>query len=133
MITIGEVSPLVRKITREEAMQTVAELGYAFGHQLNRDMIETISSILLHSNWTRGELEMAAAFIPSDSEMCKEIAYSRTITPAVFALARTKPQVMRGRLFEREEAIDFSAEKGKSLDVLFEPVAHGTTTKFAMR
>ena len=130
---IGDTSPLVAMATLDEACKAVFDVAYVFGHQLHKDAIKAMAEVILNGKWTKSELELAAAYIPTDFEMCQTITYNRTINPTVFAKVRSVPSVMRGRLFGHSEAIDFSASQDRPLHEVFEPVRRGEQTMFLMR
>lgn len=114
-------------------MRAVFDVAYVFGHQLHKDMIEAMANVILNGKWTEAELDLAAAYIPTDHDMCQTITYNRTINPTVFAKVRSVPQVMRGRLFGYKEAIDYSTKQDTPLHEVFEPVRRNEATKFLMR
>ena len=133
MNLIGDSSPLVKQASKEQAMKSVADVAFVFGHKLNRDAVEAMANVILTGEWTEAELELAAAYIPTDFDMCQTITYNRTINPTVFAKVRSMPHVMRGRLFGHKEAVNYSASQEEPLHEVFEPVRRREQTLFLMR
>ena len=58
--------------TKEEARKAVFDVAYVFGHQLDRDAIDAMADVILAGKWTTAELELAAAYIPTDYELLLE-------------------------------------------------------------
>lgn len=104
------------------AKSCLTALCFAFGHEVNRQRMNALYTILRASEWTVAELELATAFIPSDSELCKTISFERTIAPGVFAEAKKRPEVMRGRLHDYRAAVEMSQEMNRPLTQCFEAV-----------
>lgn len=84
--------------------------------------MNALYTILRAAGWTIAEMQYATAFIPTDAELCKTISFERTIAPGVFAEARKRPQVMRGRLHDYETAISTTQEANRPLSERFEAV-----------
>lgn len=109
------------------------KLGFLFGHKLAPDAAKRIAEVLLNGKWTQAELDFAAKYIPTDAEMCETITYNRTVNPTVFAKARSKPSVMRGRLFGHQEAVNYSGQQNETMSKLFETALYGEKTVFFLR
>lgn len=84
--------------------------------------MNALYQILRNGGWTIAELELAAALIPSDAELCKTVSFERTIAPGVFAEARKRPQVMAGRLHDYQTALTLAQEANRTLSSMFEAV-----------
>lgn len=81
-----------------------------------------IARTLHEAGWTIAELDYAIALIPGDAELCKTISFDQTIAPGVFAEAKKRPEVMRGRLHNHAEAVAYSQELNRTLSECFEVV-----------
>lgn len=81
-----------------------------------------IGRTLHEAGWTIAELDYAVALIPGDAELCKIISFDQTIAPGVFAEAKKRPQVMRGRLHDYRAAVEMSQELNRPLTQCFEAV-----------
>lgn len=55
--------------------------------------------------WTVGELQLAAALIPNDIDLSKQCSYNGSVTPAVFAAARSHKSVAKGRTHTYRQAL----------------------------
>lgn len=115
-------NPLVAPLDARATMQALAELSFLFGHQVDRERHKVVARILHDNGWTRAELDYACALIPTDAELCKTISFERTIAPGVFAEAKKRAPVMRGRLHDYRAAVDMSQEQGRPLSDCFEAV-----------
>lgn len=100
----------------------LSALCFAFGHEVNAERMNALYSILKGSGWTAAELDLACAFIPTDSDLCKTISFERTIAPGVFAEAKKRQQVMRGRLHDYATAVAVSQQQNRPLSQCFEAV-----------
>lgn len=128
--TITSGSPLVALATEAEIEKTVAEIAYMFGHKMHREFFATIVDEIIEGRWTKEELRLARFWIPKRKDLCKEINYNRTITPAIFTAARDLMDVKRGRLLTHHEAIDTADMEKSTIDKLFEPVSLDDKTWF---
>lgn len=113
------------------AQKAVAEVAFVFGHQLDKDQVEAMAGVIIAGGWTIAELEYAAAFIPTDEELCQTITYNRTINPTVFAKAKKRKEVMRGRTFTRSEAMQLC--EYKDFYFTFEQFRVNESTVYVMR
>lgn len=112
-------------------MKAVSDIAFMFGHELVKDKIDALAGALTGGDWTAGELDCAVKLIPNDAELCKTISYNRTINPAVFAEARQRPAVMRGRTFSRAEAMRIAGDRPFS--EVFDAFRNGESTVFVLR
>jgi hypothetical protein len=103
-------------------MRLLNDLSLLFGHEVNKERHKVIAKALYDAGWTVAELELACALIPTDSELCKTISFERTIAPGVFAEARKRPEVMRGRLHDYKTALALTQEANRPLSEGFEAV-----------
>jgi hypothetical protein len=103
-------------------MRRLQDLSLLFGHEVNKERHKVIARTLHAAGWTAAELDLACALIPTDSELCKTISFERTIAPGVFAEAKKRPQVMRGRLHDYQTAVEMSQEMNRPLSQCFEAV-----------
>ncbi|GIV82553.1 MAG: hypothetical protein KatS3mg051_1907 [Anaerolineae bacterium] len=103
-------SPLVRAASHGEIKAALTSLGFSTGHVVSSQRADIMAGDMARAGWTAAELDLARALIPGDAELMKEISYSRTINTGVFAMARQRPEVKRGRLFTYMEAVEYARE-----------------------
>lgn len=132
METIPPSSPLCAVARAEETRAAVANLAFTMNYKMSKDTIEAVAEVLTRAKWTIGELDRAAVLIPSDHELCKTMNYNRGVTPAVFAEARNRIEVKRGRLHTRQEALAHVAGEKSTLDAMYTPVIVGDKTMMRM-
>jgi hypothetical protein len=118
--TLPRDSPLVKPPTLEEVSSTVMRLGYSFGHAVDKDRIELLADAILHGPkghpmWTTDEFGRAVALISIDADLAKEISYARTIAPGVFAMAKDRFEVKRGRPLRYAEGKRLASEEQVAL------------------
>lgn len=119
---LSTMEPLVAPIQGGETLKLLTDLSYVFGHEVNKARLKAVAMALHAAGWTRAELEYAVALIPTDAALCKTISFERTIAPGVFAEAKTRPEVMRGRLHDHATAVAYSQERGRTLSECAEVV-----------
>ena len=112
----------VQTATPEMIQATIIRLGYLFGHTVEPARAHSLSKVIARVGWTKAELDYAEALIPVDVELVRQVSYERTIGPGIFALAKTKTSVMRGRLFEYREARQYCAEHPVRMEEVFDVV-----------
>lgn len=115
-------SPLVAPIQAREAARLLTDLCYELGREVNRDRMNRLYQRLQTIGWTAAEFEYACALIPSDKDLCKTVSYDSNVGPGVFAEAKERPQVMRGRLHDYATAVAMSQEQNRPLSQCFEAV-----------
>jgi hypothetical protein len=120
--TVPTSDPLVCPIEGRTTMTRLSELSFTFGIEVNKERHKVLAKILHDAGWTAAELDLACALIPTDAELCKTISFERTIAPGVFAEAKNRPEVMRGRLHAYTDAVTMSQEANKPLSQCFEAV-----------
>ena len=104
-------------------------LGFLFGHVIKADRAHHLSSVLQRARWTLTELEKAETLIPTDTELARQIGFERTVGPIVFAMARERKEVMKGRLLDSHEARKYCTKRYLRLKTVFKPVhVDGVTT-----
>ena len=104
-------------------MGTVIRLGFVFGHVLEPERALHLARILKAAYWTLAEIEKAEQLIPSVKELARQVAFDRTISPIVFAIARDYPEMLRHRLINNFDARRFCRKYdipiGKAFEVVF--------------
>ena len=103
-------SPVITKAAAEDFRGVLLRLGLSTGHVLSKDRQQVLSEDLARGDWTKAELEIAAALIPNDAKLMKEINFARTINSGVFAEAKMRIEVQRGRLFSYKEAAECAGD-----------------------
>jgi ankyrin repeat protein len=103
--TVLPDSPLVRRVSETEIAKAILKVGRVLNAVPDKETLLHRASSMGEANWTVGDLERAAQLIPNDAELAKEVSFSGGVTPAVFAMARGRPQVLAGRLLSRKEAV----------------------------
>ncbi len=124
--TLSPQAEVLRSPTEPEVREAVAQLGFRMAHKVHPDRVRSFfADLTRHARppWTKGELDYAVALIPNDALLAKEVSYQRTVTPAVFAMARERLEVRAGRPFTYREACDLASASGVPLHEAFE-VAH---------
>ena len=119
---ITETEPIRLKASKRDFGNVITTLGHAWGHVVSADRVDAMSDLLMKGSWTVAELQLAEALIATDAVLSKQIAYERTISFGVFAQAKDRVEVKRGRLHTYAYALEFSQEQGKPLGELFEAV-----------
>lgn len=108
----------------------INKLGLASGHVVSKDRAMLLAEMILKgARWTRAELDFAEALIVSDRELTRQISYERTVGPGVFAAAKERPEVMRGRLHTAAEARAFAEGRDRPVGDLFEVVVLDDTNE----
>lgn len=126
--------PLVRLATAQEFVEGIIKLGYLSGHKVSRDRATALASeISKVGRWTSGELDLAISLIITDAELTKQISYERTIGIGVFAQAKGRAEVFRGRLHSYRFALEYASGEGKTIDKVFEPVLVGDEKRWRMK
>lgn len=97
-------SPVRLEAALPDFIPVILRIGQATGHIVAKDRLQLIAGALVKANWTLAELELAEPLILTDAELTREISYERTVGPGVFAQAKTRTEVARGRLFTFEDA-----------------------------
>jgi hypothetical protein len=104
------------------AKRCLTVLSFAFGHEINGDRLNALYTVLRAGEWTIAEMELASALIPTVDELCKRVSYDRTIGPGLFAMARDRAEVMRGRLHDQDTALRLTRAANVPLSDGFEAV-----------
>ena len=97
-------SPVRLEAAVPDFIPVILRIGQATGHIVAKERLQLIAGALVKANWTLAELELAEPLILTDAELTREISYERTVGPGVFAQAKTRTEVARGRLFTFEDA-----------------------------
>lgn len=119
---LGADDPMVAAAAVPDILPIIIRIGQTTGHVVDRDRQRLVAEALARADWTLAELQYAEAAILTDAELAKQVSYERTIGPGVFALARDKPAVRRGRLFTYREAMAYAQEHGLPIGEAFEVV-----------
>jgi len=97
-------SPVRLEAALPDFIPVILRIGQATGHVVAKERLQLIAGALVKAKWTLAELELAESLILTDAELSREITFSRTVGPSVFAQAKTRTDVARGRLFTHDEA-----------------------------
>lgn len=101
-------SPLKRPADLSEILPVILRISLATGHTMSKDRQQVLARVLMDAKWTAQEIEYAEHAILTSRDLLKEISFERTIGPGVFASARETPEVRRGRLHARQEAVAYA-------------------------
>lgn len=120
--TLSTSSPLVKLMSKDQLLRMITKLQQVFGHKVNKERAMMLADVLEKQCWTIQEAANAYQLICVDEELAKEINYARTIAPNVFAMAKKRFEVKRGRLFDYSEALWLSKKHEELLHVMFDVV-----------
>lgn len=119
---IPRTLPLYQRASLETILGTVIRLGFLFGHVLEPERAYHLARILEAAYWTIAELENVEKLIPSVKDLARQVAFDRTISPVVFAVARDHPEMLRYRLIDIFEARHYCRQNDVPINEAFEIV-----------
>lgn len=100
----------------------IRALNYAANMNISHDQAHFILRALHENEWTVAEFDLACTLIPCNYECLREAGFEQMIGLRTFSYARTLPQVMAGRLFDRREASGYCDKNGLTMGTTFQKV-----------
>lgn len=79
---------MVERATVSDAVEAVAAVMSALGHEMAPDRIRFVAEVVAAGDWTRAEVRAAVNVLARDTKLRDHVRYGGTITPADFEGAR---------------------------------------------
>ncbi|GAB5520675.1 MAG: hypothetical protein RhofKO_29260 [Rhodothermales bacterium] len=92
-------------------------IGFVTGHDIHAERVPHLVNAITQTHWTVAEVELAQALITTDVDLLRIVGYERTVGPRVFAEAKQRIEVARGRLMRYPEARAFARKAWPKKDV----------------